>query len=230
MLKELKARGYRIVLVKPAAPGTELVASVNPPVTPKPVATERTVVPPLTPTVPRLAPIITMGAQSAAVAAAPQDAAQANAAAPAPAPAIAPAQRVAAKPVLVVKPVEVAKLSEQAALSAPRSYEHLARPFAPRLKPYRSTELTAKPPFEPAPGPIRTEPGPESSLRGPAVAQKPWIDIPAKAQASALPADLPAAPRVAASQLKPSRISEPTGDLGMWPFEPLKNVAQSTAQ
>jgi len=231
LLKELKARGYRIVLVKPAAPGTELVASANPPIIPRAIAAERTVVPPLTPMVPRPAPIITIGAQPAPVVAAPpQEAAQANAATPAPAPVIAPAQRVAAKPVLVVKPVEVAKLSEQAALSAPRSYEHLARPFAPRLKPYRSTELTAKPPFEPAPGPIRTEPGPESSLRGPAVAQKPWIDIPAKAQASALPADLPAAPRMAASQLKPSRISEPTGDLGMWPFEPLKNVAQSTAQ
>ena len=173
-----------------------------------------------------------MGAQPASVIAAPQEAAQANAAAAAPAPVLAPAQRAAAKPapVPVVKPVEVAKLSEQAALSAPRSYEHLARPFAPRLKPYRSTELTAKPPFEPAPGPVRTEPSPESSLRGPAVTQKPWMDIPANAQASALPADLPAAPRAAASQLKPGTIAEPTGDLGMWPFEPLKNVAQSTAR
>ena len=230
LLKELKARGYRIVLVKPAAPGVELVASANPSVTPKTVPAERTVAPPLTPTVPRPAPIITMAAQPAPVVTAPQvapqEAAQANAAAaPASAPVLAPAQRVVAKPAApVVKP------TEQAALPAPRSSEHLARPFAPRLKPYRSTELTAKPPFEPAPGPVRTEPGPESSLRGPVVAQKPWMDIPVNAQASALPADLPAVPRAAASQLKPSTIAEPTGDLGMWPFEPLKNIAQSTAQ
>jgi len=222
LLKELKARGYRIVLVKPAAPGAELVASANPPVTPTAVAAERTVAPPLTPVVSRPAPIITMAAQSAPVVAGPQDAAQANAAAPV----VASAPRVAARPA----PAPVVKPMQQTTLQAPRSYEHLARPFAPRLKPYRSTELTAKPPFEPAPGPVRTESGPESSLRGPAVAQKPWIDIPAKAQASASPADIPAAPHAAASQLKPSRIAEPTGDLGMWPFEPLKNVAQSTAQ
>jgi hypothetical protein len=91
-------------------------------------------------------------------------------------------------------------------------------------------ELAAKPPFEPAPGPVRTESDRVSSVRGPVMADKPWIELPANALASASTADLPTAPRVSGSQLNPSRIAEPTGDLGMWPFEPIKNVAQSTAR
>jgi peptidoglycan/xylan/chitin deacetylase (PgdA/CDA1 family) len=211
LLKELKARGYRVVLVKPAAPATELVASAMSPVAPKALTAERAVVPPLTPTVPRSAPIITMGSQPAPSVEASAEVTQANASA-------AAASRVAAKPV------------SQMALPMPRSYEHMARPLTPRLKPYRGTELAAKPPFEPAPRPVRTESDRVSSVRGPVIADKPWIELPANALASASPADLPVAPRAAASQLKPSKIAEPTGDLGMWPFEPIKNAAQSTAR
>jgi hypothetical protein len=219
LLKELKARGYRVVLVKPAAPTAELVASAKPLVAPKAITADRAIVPPLTPTVPRPAPIIAMGSQPAPGSEVVPEATQANAAATA-------VPRVVAKPALA----PVVKHMEQAALPTPRSYEHLAKPFTPRLKPYRSTELAAKPPFEPAPGPVRTQQDRESSLRGPVVSDKPWIEIPANAQASASPADLPSSPppAAAASQLKPSKIAEPTGDLGMWPFEPIGNVTQST--
>lgn len=210
LLKELKARGYRIVLVKPAASGAELIASATP--APPIQITATPVAPPLTPVVPRAAPIITMGAPAVPAADIRQEATQANAL-------VAPAPRPIAKPA----PAPVVKPVEQAA----RSQEHLARPLAPRLKAYRSTEMAGKPPFEPAPGPVRTQSDQMSGLRGPVV-----TDIAVNAQASALPADraqTAAMPRTGASQIKPGQIAEPTGDLGMWPFEPLKNVAQSTA-
>ncbi|MEW6453673.1 MAG: polysaccharide deacetylase family protein [Pseudomonadota bacterium] len=216
LLKELKARGYRVVLVKPTAPGADLIASARPAQPPVQIAAQP-IVPPVTPTVPRPAPIITMAAP--APTAEPGQEAQAHASTTG-----APAPRVAAKPA----PAPVVRHMEQAAVPMSRSYEHLARPFTPRLKAYRSTELGAKPPFEPAPSPVRTQTDRTSSLRGPVV-----TDVAVNAQASASPADkaqISQEPRATASQLKSEKIAEPTGDLGMWPFEALKNVAQSTAR
>mgnify|MGYP003348699999 FL=1 len=209
LLKELKARGYRVVLVKPAASGSELVASARPS-QPAAQIPASPVAAPLTPTVPRPAPIITMDGPSVP-AEAKQEAAQAIASASAPAvhPTAKPASAAATRHL------------EQAALAIPRSNEHLARPFAPRLKDYRSTEMAAKPPFEPAPGPVHNQSDKKSGLRGPVI-----TDVAVNAQASALPADT----AQIAPQPKTTKIAEPAGDLGMWPFEALKNVAQSTAR
>ena len=81
--------------------------------------------------------------------------------------------------------------------------------------------MAAKPPFEPAPGPVHNQSDKKSGLRGPVI-----TDVAVNAQASALPADT----AQIAPQPKTTKIAEPAGDLGMWPFEALKNVAQSTAR
>jgi hypothetical protein len=195
LLKELKARGYRVVQVKPAIQGLEAIAAkpAQPPI-------ETAAARPTTP-----APLASVAPPRAATLSPPESAPPRSDAAPA---------RVQPAPILRVETGRPA--THRVETVSARSYEQLARPFTARLKPYRSTEISAKPPFEPASGPIRATDDQVSMTRGTVVV----TDIAVNAQASARQGVRQGAPSVYGP-----KATDPSGDLGMWPFEGLKQSA-----
>jgi hypothetical protein len=103
----------------------------------------------------------------------------------------------------------------------------LARPFTARLKPYRSTEISAKPPFEPASVSTR-KPGDQLSMTRGAVV----TDVAVNAEASARPTVRQVGPKETAGTrpVHGAGASDPSVDIGMWPFEGLKQNKQSAAR